>query len=374
MKKRILILVAKYIDKSGSIEIGGIETYITQLIHALSSSYQILVFQPATQYKEYLFEDVKVVCVESKTAGDVINYIEKNIIGGDDLLIISTEQLSVSTSWKRTVVIQHGIYWDLPVHLYTSSKIARNFALLYKWIDNIRNFKRIKSFKNIVCVDYCYPLWLRSFINLKDKDKKIWVIPNHAGDKFFIEEKISVNNGVKILFSRRFMKFRGTREFARAAERLLRVHNNLTITISGDGPDGGKMQEILPPSERVKYVKTAYVDMPALVAENDIVVVPSLGSEGTSLSAIEAMAAGKTVVASSVGGLTNIIIDQHNGFLVPPGDEDRLYEVLNNLILSSDVRLKVGRVAKNIAVDAFSFAVWSKKWNLVLNQFMKENI
>ncbi|WP_350563863.1 glycosyltransferase family 4 protein, partial [Psychrobacter sp. CAL346-MNA-CIBAN-0220] len=49
-----------------------------------------------------------------------------------------------------------------------------------------------------------------------------------------------------------------------------------------------------------------------------IAIIPTLGSEGTSLSMIEAMAAGCMVISSNVGGLSNLIINGFNGRLVMP--------------------------------------------------------
>jgi glycosyltransferase involved in cell wall biosynthesis len=60
-------------------------------------------------------------------------------------------------------------------------------------------------------------------------------------------------------------------------------------------------------------------DVPALVAEHDVVLMPSV-AEPFGLAAVEAIASGRWVVASDVGGLRDIIIDGTNGTLVADGD------------------------------------------------------
>jgi len=60
-------------------------------------------------------------------------------------------------------------------------------------------------------------------------------------------------------------------------------------------------------------------DIPALIAEHDVVLVPSV-AEPFGLVAVEAIAAGRWVVASAVGGLRDIVIDGVNGTLVSDGD------------------------------------------------------
>ena len=61
-------------------------------------------------------------------------------------------------------------------------------------------------------------------------------------------------------------------------------------------------------------------EIPDLLAEHDVLLMPSV-SEGFGLAAAEAIAAGRWVVASAVGGLTELVTDGVNGTLVPPGGD-----------------------------------------------------
>ena len=63
----------------------------------------------------------------------------------------------------------------------------------------------------------------------------------------------------------------------------------------------------------------------------DILVLPSL-NEGMGRVLVEAMAAGKPVVASNVGGIPDLVQHDHNGLLVPPGDEKALAAAIMQLI------------------------------------------
>lgn len=64
-------------------------------------------------------------------------------------------------------------------------------------------------------------------------------------------------------------------------------------------------------------------DMPDVYAAADVVVQPSL-EEGLGLTVIEAMAAGRPVVASDVVGIEEVVTHEHDGLLVPPADPERL--------------------------------------------------
>jgi glycosyltransferase involved in cell wall biosynthesis len=71
-------------------------------------------------------------------------------------------------------------------------------------------------------------------------------------------------------------------------------------------------------------------------------VIPSL-LEATSLSASEAMAAGKPVVCTNVGGLPFLIRDGQNGLLVPTRDACKLAQAIKGLLDSPDRRTQFGK-------------------------------
>lgn len=76
--------------------------------------------------------------------------------------------------------------------------------------------------------------------------------------------------------------------------------------------------------------------------EADIFVLPSY-SEGFSTAILEAMAAGLPVVVTRVGAAPDVIQDNVNGYVIPPGDVDALRDRLERLIVDRDLRLTMGR-------------------------------
>lgn len=99
----------------------------------------------------------------------------------------------------------------------------------------------------------------------------------------------------------------------------------------------------------------------------DIAVVPSIASEGTSLSLIEAMASGCAVISTDIGGLTNIIIDGHNGLIVKPNG-DELYLALERLVCCNNLRKRLSQCGYQTVKDSFSINNWSQKWMDVITK------
>jgi glycosyltransferase involved in cell wall biosynthesis len=84
-------------------------------------------------------------------------------------------------------------------------------------------------------------------------------------------------------------------------------------------------------------------DVPALLAIADLFVLPSL-SEGLSIALLEAMAAGRAVVTTRVGGNPELVVDGETGVLVPPADAPALASAVSRLLAD---RAEAGRLGDN---------------------------
>jgi glycosyltransferase involved in cell wall biosynthesis len=96
-------------------------------------------------------------------------------------------------------------------------------------------------------------------------------------------------------------------------------------------------------------------DVPGFLADVDVVVLPSL-FEGLGVSVLEAMAAGKAVVASRAGGLPELVIDAATGFLVEPHDVAGLADAIAKLAGDRSLMVRMGqrgreRLEKNFTME-----------------------
>jgi glycosyltransferase involved in cell wall biosynthesis len=83
-------------------------------------------------------------------------------------------------------------------------------------------------------------------------------------------------------------------------------------------------------------------DVPKFLSSVDVLVLPSL-FEGLGVAALEAMAAGKPVVATRVGGLAESIIDGETGFLVPPQNGVALADAIERIVADPSMARAMGR-------------------------------
>ncbi|MFA5389286.1 MAG: glycosyltransferase family 4 protein [Candidatus Omnitrophota bacterium] len=94
-------------------------------------------------------------------------------------------------------------------------------------------------------------------------------------------------------------------------------------------------------------------DLKAIYEELDIAVLTSL-NEGTPVSLIEAMAAARPVVATKVGGVSDIVEDGKNGYLAESEDAEEFSKKLSDLIKDPEKRRKFGEYGRNMVKERFS--------------------
>jgi len=94
-------------------------------------------------------------------------------------------------------------------------------------------------------------------------------------------------------------------------------------------------------------------DLPDLMASCDLFVLPSL-CEGFGLVIAEAMASGRPVVASAIGGVNEVVVDGETGLLVPPGDPDALAAGIRRVLSDPALAERMGAAGKLRAHREFS--------------------
>jgi glycosyltransferase involved in cell wall biosynthesis len=101
--------------------------------------------------------------------------------------------------------------------------------------------------------------------------------------------------------------------------------------------------------------------MPAVYARADVFVLPSL-NEGLPMTLLEAMAAGKPVVATRVGAIPNLIRQGETGLLVNPGDKNDLREALRALLAHPDMAQRLAGNANAWVRQSYTSAAMAERY------------
>ena len=122
------------------------------------------------------------------------------------------------------------------------------------------------------------------------------------------------------------------------------------LVIGGTGPEIAEIQKLAAGDPSIRVL--GYVpddELPALYRNADLFVLPSRSGEGFGLVALEAMASGLPVLATSSGGVVDIVKDGVNGRLVPPNDVPGLAEALTQLVDDGPLRTELAQGARRSA-------------------------
>jgi glycosyltransferase involved in cell wall biosynthesis len=127
-----------------------------------------------------------------------------------------------------------------------------------------------------------------------------------------------------------------------------------TLWIAGDGPERATLAAHaarLGLDRHVQFLGQRQ-DGPDLLAACDVFVMPSR-REGLGVAALEAMAAGRPVVCSAVGGLTFSVVDGRTGLLVPPDDPRALAAAIARLLRDDALRHRLGAAGPGRIAEGF---------------------
>ncbi|KXB03132.1 hypothetical protein AKJ47_02810, partial [candidate division MSBL1 archaeon SCGC-AAA261G05] len=135
-----------------------------------------------------------------------------------------------------------------------------------------------------------------------------------------------------ILYVGRLVKTKGLDILAKAMKNI-----DVRLLVCGEGPTSRSLKNI----ENVELLGFVPEDEKnRLLRKCKFLVLPSKG-EAFGIALLEAMAFGKPVVASNVGGISEVVGD--GGILVPPNDPEKLGIAINTLLENGELRLKLGK-------------------------------
>jgi phosphatidylinositol alpha-mannosyltransferase len=178
----------------------------------------------------------------------------------------------------------------------------------------------------------------------------VTVIPN--GVEWSRFSSLPPPSGSLILFVGRMEKRKGAAVLVEAFTRLAERRPDAELVLAGEGPERATVEKAIPEVLRDRVMFTGRVD-PAELAEvfgrAAVVAAPSLGGESFGIVLLEAMSAGRPVVASSIPGYAAVVRDGVDGVLVPPGDPVALAEALDGVLADAAKARAMGEAGRERA-------------------------
>lgn len=182
-------------------------------------------------------------------------------------------------------------------------------------------------------------------------------------------DKYLTKGDFKILTAARLHKYKGLRYLIEAIEIVRKEIPDIHLYIAGKGDDEQNLKilvERLHLNDTVTFLRSTIPNhkMPALYAECDVYVQPSV-IEPYGIAVVEAMACGKPVVGTRVGGMMDTI-DEETGFLAEPRNSPRIAKYIK-ILNDENKRKRMGISARKRAVEEFDWSRIAQKYVGVIN-------
>ncbi len=259
----------------------------------------------------------------------------------------------------KTVTTLHG-WW-----------IGSNPKLkFYDWLD----IRAMKNFDKIITVAEHIKTEL---IRRGFSEENIAFIPNGVDLKEMAScDGTKVRNELNIQPISTIVGIAGRLNKEKGHEYLLRSIVKLpevVLLIVGTGPLEKKLMSLADELNiRKRTIFTGFKNNPGnYIAAMDIFVLPSL-SEGLPLALLEAMAAGKPVIASKTGGIPKVVDGKNTGLLVEPKNVHELKNAILKLINDKKFAASLAKNGKSYVENHYSLAVTTKKYEELYTSLLKE--
>ena len=287
--------------------------------------------------------------------------IDPHIVHVHNFHRMETDILSLSKFNVPFVLTTHGSLASvdyLTNPLKKSLLKAHDFLLTQKIIN--------KFFSKIVALGNHEVIFLRE---MGIKQSKIEVIPNGIPDSFFQEHaqpsltKLPIYDHPYILTLARISPIKKLEDIILSIKKL---PSELHYVIAGDGSNQYRkylesVTKDLGISKRVHFIGYVSGLEKIDLIKNSMAFVLSSVYEEQSIAVLEAMALGTVAVVTNVGGMSDIVSNNSNGFLFQLGEIQQLSSILKNLYENNRLRKAIGESASNFAVDY--------KWSKIANKY-----
>ncbi|OLB98577.1 MAG: hypothetical protein AUH30_07440 [Candidatus Rokubacteria bacterium 13_1_40CM_68_15] len=349
-----------------TLDVGGLENGLVNVVSALPEfAHAVVSMAPLGAFAQRLPRDVPVMTLGKPAAEpmrlamfrlfSVLRRLEPDLVHSRNWGAIEAVPAARLAGVRAVVHSEHGREVADPEGLNTRRNRFRR--LLAPWMDHV------------VTVSSDLRQWLRETVKLPED--KLLVIPNGVDTQRFSpagrpEGRQALDASDDTIVIGTVGRLNGIKDYPTlltAFAEVARRADHVTLVFIGDGPQRAALEAMataLGIHARVRFLGER-TDVPRLCAGLDVFVLPSI-AEGMSNTLLEAMAAGRPVVATGVGGNPELVEDGVTGTIIPAGDPAALTKAIDGYLWDSGLRTAHGEAARRRAVTEFGLVSMASRY------------
>ncbi|ABS24594.1 glycosyltransferase family 4 protein [Anaeromyxobacter sp. Fw109-5] len=361
---------------TGEIQTGGTETYAATLAEVARGLGGDVVFLQRSRTPFAPREVRPGLSARSwarpRDVGPLLRAVREEAGARPTVTLLFVEDYLPDVADHPSVFLHHGILDDGAFERRPRSRLmgwVRDVRKLWVWHRRRRrHFRMVTRTTRTVAVDTNVGNVTRFMFPQLEWGGRIEYVPNF-GTLLPRAEVVAkwrdLHAPTTVLFARRFVMKRGTFLWADVLREIAPRYPEVQFRCVGRGPGEPWLRELAARQANVKVLERPHDEMVEEHRRAHISAVPSLWSEGTSLSAIEAMCAGAAVVSTDVGGLGNLVIPNATG-LIAPATPDAFGAALRRLLDDRALARRLALSGHRAAAASFSHSAWARRMCRVL--------
>ena len=350
-----------------TLEIGGLENGVINLVNNVNPElfeFSICCIKKEGDLKERLKKEVKVLCLWKKEGFDILRiFAMARLFSKEKPDIVHTHGWGgglfsgvLGARLAGVTIVIHGEHGTL----YVDKKrriLAQKFLFLL--VDRIITVSEDLK-KQLIRYFKIEPEKVIAIINGVDTGK---FQPNPSSALIKRRELNLKEDEFMVGSVGRLVSIKDYQTLLYAAKEVINRLPNVKFMLVGDGPLRRELENLAVTLEIDKNILIlgSRSDVAELINTMDLFVLTSL-SEGLSNTILEAMAVGKPIIATDVGGNPEIVKDGETGLLIQPKNYKKLAESIVNLLSLSNLRKEMGAAARTRIVKKFSLQRMAKEY------------
>lgn len=221
---------------------------------------------------------------------------------------------------------------------------------------------------------------LRKELQKRTGNKQPNIVTIHTGidecklefksDLAALRKRLNIPSNSRIIGSiARLAPQKGLSYLIKAMKQVVNREPNTVLILAGDGPLTDELKHLAEKEGVLSHIRfLGFVnDIGGLLELMEVFVLPSW-TEGLPITILEALLAGRAVVATKVGGIPEIIVHGQNGLLVNPRDPDALAKQILKLLENDKLRQELGIAGQHTVKDRFSLERMVTQYSMLYSE------